>query len=55
MENRRIKTDDGATAGLQPGDEAPDFRLPSTRGSEVSLSQYRGLKNVLLVFLKGMT
>jgi peroxiredoxin len=29
---------------------APDFSLPDFSGSTVSLSQYRGRKNVLLVF-----
>jgi peroxiredoxin len=29
---------------------APDFSLPDFSGSPVSLSQYRGRKNVLLVF-----
>lgn len=54
MDDQRVETREGKAA-LYPGEEAPDFRLPSTQGSEVSLSQYRGLKNVLLVFLKGMT
>ena len=35
---------------LQLGDDAPDFTLPSTIGDKVSLSQYRGKKNVLLLF-----
>ena len=35
---------------LQVGDEAPDFTLPATGGREVTLSDYRGAKNVLLVF-----
>jgi peroxiredoxin (alkyl hydroperoxide reductase subunit C) len=35
---------------LQIGEEAPDFTLPATGGKEVSLSKYRGDKNVLLVF-----
>lgn len=54
MQGRRNKTEEGSV-GLQPGEEAPDFRLPSAQGEEVSLSQYRGFKNVFLVFLKGMT
>ena len=29
---------------------APDFSLPDFSGSPVSLSQYRGRENVLLVF-----
>ena len=35
---------------LQPGDAAPDFTLPATIGDKVSLSDYRGKKNVLLLF-----
>ena len=35
---------------LSPGDTAPDFTLPSTVGDKVSLSDYRGKKNVLLMF-----
>ncbi|HET8798798.1 MAG TPA: redoxin domain-containing protein, partial [Thermoanaerobaculia bacterium] len=31
------------------GDLAPDFRLPSTRGREMSLKQFRG-KDVILYF-----
>ena len=35
---------------LKPGDMAPDFTLPSTIGDKVTLSDYRGKKNVLLLF-----
>jgi peroxiredoxin len=35
---------------LKPGDMAPDFTLPSTVGEKVTLSDYRGKKNVLLLF-----
>ncbi len=35
---------------LKPGDTAPDFTLPSTVGEKVTLSDYRGKKNVLLLF-----
>ena len=35
---------------LAPGDTAPDFTLPSTVGDKVSLSDFRGKKNVLLMF-----
>ena len=37
-------------AQLKPGDTAPDFTLPSTVGEKVTLSDYRGKKNVLLMF-----
>jgi hypothetical protein len=39
----------------EPGEPAPDFRLPSTRGPDVALSDFRGHKHVLLAFLRGMT
>ena len=32
------------------GDMAPDFTLRSHTGDDVTLSQYRGEKNVLLAF-----
>jgi peroxiredoxin len=35
---------------LSPGTPAPDFTLPSTVGDKVTLSDYRGKKNVLLLF-----
>ncbi len=35
---------------LQAGDTAPDFNLPADNGSNVSLSQYRGKKNVVFYF-----
>ncbi len=35
---------------LKPGDMAPDFTLPSTVGEKVALFDYRGKKNVLLMF-----
>ncbi len=34
---------------------APEFSLPDFSGSPVSLSDYRGRKNVLLVFNRGFT
>ncbi|HEV8609387.1 MAG TPA: redoxin domain-containing protein [Thermoanaerobaculia bacterium] len=37
-------------ADLKIGDMAPDFTLPSTVGDKVTLSDYRGKKNVLLLF-----
>ena len=38
------------TGGPQFGDLVPDFTLPSTAGTEVTLSTFRGRKNVLLAF-----
>jgi len=35
---------------LKVGDMAPDFTLPATVAEKVSLSDYRGKKNVLLMF-----
>lgn len=35
---------------LSAGSPAPDFTLPSTIGDKVTLSDYRGKKNVLLLF-----
>jgi peroxiredoxin (alkyl hydroperoxide reductase subunit C) len=38
---------------VQVGQEAPDFTLASLAGPTVTLSQYRGAKNVVLVFYRG--
>lgn len=35
---------------LTPGTAAPDFTLPATIGDKVTLSDYRGKKNVILLF-----
>ena len=35
---------------VELGEPAPDFRLPSTFGNDISLSDYRGKKWVLLEF-----
>jgi peroxiredoxin len=35
---------------LKVGDAAPDFTLPSTQGKPVTLSEYKGKKNVVLAF-----
>jgi cytochrome oxidase Cu insertion factor (SCO1/SenC/PrrC family) len=48
-------------AGLEPvdtgrvtvGSAAPDFTLASLTGQRISLSDYRGKKNIILVFYRG--
>ncbi len=34
------------------GSQAPDFRLPSSTGGEIGLSDYRGKANVVLFFVR---
>jgi peroxiredoxin len=36
---------------LKPGDSAPDFTLPAVEGDKITLSQYRGIKNVVISFV----
>src|SRR5262245_59204839 len=36
------------------GQPAPALRLPSAQGSEIALEDYRGRKNVIVWFTKGM-
>jgi hypothetical protein len=38
---------------VQPGDTAPDFSLESYGGDIVTLSDYRGTHDVVLVFYRG--
>jgi cytochrome oxidase Cu insertion factor (SCO1/SenC/PrrC family) len=40
-------------AKLPPGSQAPDFTLESLSGPPVTLSQFRGKQNVVLVFYRG--
>lgn len=40
-----------STLKVKKGQAAPDFSLPSISGQRVSLSQYRGKKNVVLSFV----
>ena len=35
---------------LKVGDEAPDFTLPDDQGARVTLSSFKGKKNVALAF-----
>ncbi len=46
------KGDSGASV-IKEGDTAPAFALPASDGSEVSLSEFRGKKAVLLYFSMG--
>ena len=39
-----------ATTKLKVGDTAPDFTLPTNQQSAVTLSSFRGKKNVILAF-----
>ena len=40
---------------LSEGQKAPDFSLTDQDGKTVKLSDFRGRKNVLLVFNRGFT
>ena len=40
----------GVATAVEVGDKAPDFTLPSTMGKDVSLSEFRGKKYVLIEF-----
>ncbi len=40
-----------SVAALKPGTPAPDFTLPSTDGEKVTLSSFKGKKNVVLSFV----
>ena len=39
-----------SAAALEVGQPAPDFKLPSTVGNNISLSDFRGKKYVLIEF-----
>jgi peroxiredoxin len=36
---------------VKVGDSAPDFTLPAVEGGKITLSQYRGIKNVVISFV----
>ena len=38
---------------IQEGSTAPDFTLTDTQDQSITLSDYRGQKNVILVFNRG--
>jgi peroxiredoxin (alkyl hydroperoxide reductase subunit C) len=46
----RTSTTTGSPTGLAIGQTAPDFTLKDQNGKRVSLSDYRGIKNVVVVF-----
>ena len=39
--------------GNEVGNEAPDFTLPNTDNEDVTLSDLRGIENVILIFYRG--
>jgi peroxiredoxin len=41
-------------SGVAVGERAPAFRLPSGQGAEVGLEDYRGQRNLIIWFTKGM-
>ncbi len=45
-----LKSIDSKTK-LKIGDKAPDFTLPNLKGENITLSQYRGKKNVVISFV----
>ena len=45
-----IVTAPGPAAAVEVGQSAPEFKLPSTMGGDLSLSDFRGKKWVLLEF-----
>ena len=40
--------------GIAVGEPAPSFRLPTAQGAEIGLEDFRGQKNVIVWFTKGM-
>jgi hypothetical protein len=40
----------GVAWAVEVGEKAPDFKLPATSGLDISLSEFRGKKWVLLEF-----
>ena len=48
-------TENTAPARLSPGDQAPDFTLPTDTGEEVSLSSLRGRRVIVYFYPAAMT
>jgi thioredoxin-dependent peroxiredoxin len=40
---------------LKPGDKAPDFKVKSDEGKDISLSDFRGKRVILFFFPKANT
>lgn len=59
QDNRMLGPRDGAdlppvdTGRVGVGDMAPDFALRSLAGPTIALTDYRGKKNIILVFYRG--
>lgn len=43
----------GGAWAVEVGEKAPDFKLPGTTGADISLSEFRGKKWVLVEFYGG--
>lgn len=50
QETAKMKEETSKTEGKDIGNVAPDFSLPANDGNTYKLSDYRGKKNVVLVF-----
>lgn len=46
----KAATSAATPVALKVGDPAPNFTLPDQHGQDISLSQFRGRKNVVLAF-----
>jgi peroxiredoxin len=53
MEARKLGRQEG-TGVVEVGTLAPNFRLASAQGGEVALDDYRGQKNIILWFSRGL-
>ena len=42
-----------ASSAIEVGEKVPDFKLPATTGVDISLSEFRGKKWVLVEFYGG--
>src|SRR5690606_7685037 len=55
VRRRLVEWDVEQMNSAEQGQPAPDFELPSLTGDRVRLSDFRGKKNVILVFVYGDT